>query len=84
MVHVPDHACVTVRDGGELGTVEIDGCEGVSDGYANSTARGEYSRASSVTVTFQVGKLLVVFAGMNKKPESKPLLRGLQGSEEVD
>lgn len=35
-------------------------------------------------VMFQVGKLLVVFAGMNRKPESKPPLIGVQGSAAVD
>lgn len=30
-------------------------------------------------VTFHVGKLEVVFAGMNRKPESKPPARGWQG-----
>lgn len=38
-----------------------------------------YLRELSVIVTFQVGKLEVVFAGMNRKPESKPPARGSQG-----
>lgn len=37
------------------------------------------SRVDSVIVMFQVGKPLVVFSGMNRKPESNPPASGSQG-----